>query len=237
MSIAPVQRPFRILFAPRAVFESIRDGVRWEWLVALALLAVIGVSVGSVLVPKVDFAEFLETQMESRDINLSESDMQEQVALQSKVMGVWIRFVQPLVVGPLIYLLVSLVFWVLLKLVGGEAPYSAVFTVFVHSFMPFALASLLWLPVLFSRQSIEMEAVQTGGILASNLGWLAPAGTSLAVKTLLASFDVFSLWTAWLLSLGLSVVGRVSMKASGILVGGLWTAWIIVKVGLAAIGS
>jgi len=237
MSIAPIQRPFRVLFSPRAVFESIRDDVRWEWLVALLLLATIGVGVGSILVPKVDFETYIQTQLEKRDANMSQEDMDRVVAMQGKFTGVFIRFVQPLLMGPIVYLLVSLLLWVLLKLVGGEAKFSVVFTVYMHALMPLAVASLLWIPVLLPRESVDMEAVQGGRILASNLGWLAPPGTGVAVKALLASFDIFSIWIIWLLSMGLSVAGRVSRTAATSLAVGVWVVWILIKVGLAAIGG
>jgi len=54
-------------------------------------------------------------------------------------------------------------------------------------------------------------------------------------RGLLASFDLFSLWSLWLLALGFRVVARVSAGAAWGVVGVLWAIGVGLKLVLASI--
>jgi hypothetical protein len=131
----------------------------------------------------------------------------------------------------------ALLFWVVLKLLGAEFPYKTSFATSVHGLMPTGVSSLLSLPVILSRAEFAYEDVRTGSILASNLGVFASEETGVAVRTLLASIDLFSVWSVILLSIGYSVVGRVSQAKAAATVVALWAVWIAIKVGWASIAG
>ena len=82
-----------------------------------------------------------------------------------------------------------------------------------------------------------MEQVNSGTLLASNLGAFAPEETGQAMRTLLASIDVFSIWSVILLSIGFAVVAGVSRAKATVSVVALWIVYILFKVGAAALSG
>ena len=78
------------------------------------------------------------------------------------------------------------------------------------------MASVLSLPAILGRAEFHFEDLQTGSVLPSNLGYLAPEEASPAVLALLSSVDVFSLWTLVLLAIGVATVGRLKRGTAAV---------------------
>ena len=117
------------------------------------------------------------------------------------------------------------------KLLGGEFSYPVGLSVTLHGLMPGAVSKLLSLPVIYSRESIGYEESQRG-VLFSNLGALAPEDAGPALTTLMSSLDLFTLWALALLTVGYSIVGRVSKTAAGVTLVSLWIVWVLIKLGM-----
>ena len=198
-------------------------------------MLVLSVVVSLVVFPKLDLEDFLRDQTLKRAGGLSDSQLAEQVAIQMKFASAmqWVNLVF-FVVG---CALTALLFMGLLKLIGGHISFKTSFSVLLHALMPRALvATILSIPVALSQSEISTASIQTRGVLASNLGWLAGKDAPQWLMSLLGSFDLFSFWTIGLLIVGYSITARCNRGAAAGVVLSAWAFWILLKVGLASIG-
>lgn len=234
MSDSSIGRVVGVLFSPTRTFEAIRE--RPTWLVALVVLVVLGATVGLLLSQKIDWEEVAREQLAQSNRQLSEEQMERAIEV-TEAIGSKMVYLGPLLGGPVVYLLIALLFWVLLKLLGGEFSYKASFATTLHGLMPSAVAALLTVPVIMGLGEPDMARVNSGTLLASNLGAFVPEETSHVMRTALASIDVFSIWSLFLLSIGFAVVARVSRAKAATAVVALWIVYILIKVGAAALQS
>lgn len=218
-------RLITVLTSPGKTFRSIAE--RPTWVAPLLVLILAGVGVGLALQPKVDWGQLIEQRVQGQEIPEERRDF---VVTFTKVMVV----VAPLVAQPVVLVLIALVFWVALKLVGGELAYKTSFSVTAHSFMPSVVGGLLGIGVILGREAIDFEKVEAGKLIASNLAFFAPDDTPRALIPLLASVDVFSIWSIVLFSIGYRTTARISARSATATVLTLWLLWVLIRVGLAA---
>ena len=89
--------------------------------------------------------------------------------------------------------------------------------------------------VCLTRSSITAE--EAGNLVKSSpAAFLAPDANA-ALRALLASFDIFNLWTVALLILALSTIGNVTKTRSAAIVVGCWWIYIVLKMGGATIAA
>ena len=232
MNDSSIARVVGVLFSPARTFELIRE--RPTWLVVLLILVVVSMISGYFVTQKMDIEEVVRSSIADSGRQVTEEQIEQGIAIQEKVMPV-ISIVGPLVFFPAACLLMALLFWVLLKMLGGEFPYKTSFATTVHGLVPSGISALLTLPVVVSRGELSYEEVRSGSVLASNLAMFASDETSNAVRSLLASIDVFSIWSVILLTIGYTVVAKVSRGKAAAAVIGLWAVYILFKVGAAAV--
>lgn len=232
MDDSSIARIVGALFSPVRTFEAI--GQRPTWLLALVLLVGIGVLGGYLAADKLDWEGVARQQIEQSGRQLSEDQIERQIDLIESV-GPKGMLVGPLVGAPVVYLLIALLFWVLLKLLGADFSFKASFATALHGLMPTAVSGLLSMPVVLSRDELSSEVTRTGGVLKSNLAAFAPEEAGGAILALLSSIDLFSIWSLTLLTIGYAVVARVSRGKAAAAVVGLWAVYVALKVGMAAI--
>lgn len=228
-----VQRLVGAVFTPAETFRKIRE--RPTWGAVLILFLVLGGAAGYVAIQRIDpemqRAE-VRQQLEKRGLEGDELDRAAERATQVTQRFGPVLAVVGLVIGVIAYLLIALVLWLGLRLAGGEMTFVQGFSATLHGLIPVqALKALVLIPVLLSVHSVDPRALQSGAILQSNLGFLAPEGASRALVALLSSIDVFSLWSVVLLVLGMSIVARVSRSTSTLVVVGGWVVLVAAKVG------
>lgn len=195
------------LFSPGKTFRSIAERPTWVWpLLLLSLLAGLVFYLG---MDRVDLPSYIQQQSEAQGRLSAEQLEQQREALEKAD-----RFLPAvfgggmLLLSPPFFLVVALLFWMAFRLMGSELSYRQSFSTTLHGFLPlFGVASLLSLPVFWSRQEMTMAELQ-GGVLASNLGILAGEETGPVALALLTSVDFFSIWTLILLVLGFKTVAR-----------------------------
>lgn len=232
MNDSSIARVVGVLFSPTRTFEAIRE--RPTWLVAILILVVLGTITGYLVVGKLDVEEVVRQSIADSGRQLSEDQLQQAIDIQEKLMPV-MSLAGPVVFFPAACLLMALLFWVILNVLGGEFPYKTSFATTIHGLLPNGISSLLTLPVVLSRSELSYEQVSSGSILASNLAVFAPEESSTAVRSLLASVDIFSIWSLVLLTIGLAVVAKVPRGKAAAVVVGLWVVYILIKVGAAAV--
>ena len=218
------------LVSPVKTFESIRR--RPTWVAPLVVLVALNLVSTLVVWPKVDFEAAVRTQLERQGQEVDEEGIERAAAMQSKIGLPCAVLAMPL--GLVVF---ALVFMVAFKLLGGELGFAHSLSTTLHAMMPWAVAIVLTIPVVLGQTEIDAESMQSGGLLASHLGVLAPEGSSPLLLAALGSIDVFSIWAIALLVVGYAIVAGVSRAAAAGTVVGLWLAWVAIKVGLAALGT
>lgn len=226
-------RLFGVLVSPVKTFESIAHKPTWG--VALLVLVVAQLGLGAIATPKFDMAEEIRQSVERRGQDVSDEQMEE--ILERADSFRWVGLGFQAIAAPAVYFLLGLVFWVLLRFVGeSEFSYPASMAALTHGFMPWVVATLLSLPLVFARDSLTPTELRSG-LLASNLGALVPEDASPVLKSLLASVDVFSLWTVALLVIGYAAVARTKRSTVAWVVVGLWVLYVLGKTGFTALFS
>lgn len=235
MENSEIGRLLGALVSPGKTFRSIAE--RPTWVAALLLLMVLAGAVGILVNQRMDPDEMRKSITEriekAQGGKASEADVDRAMEMSQKFSSVT-RFLIPVVSG-LFYLLVAGLFLMAFRFFGGsEISFKTSLSTALHAFMPGAVAALLVLPVILSRERISMEEAQGGNLLASNLGAFAPEDASPVVKALLGSVDFFSIWTILLLILGYRLTAKVSTATAATVVLVLWAVAVAAKVGLAA---
>jgi len=229
-------RVFAVLFAPAKTFESI--AARPTWLVPLLLFSLLGLGSSFVIGSKVDFREVIVEQIESSPAagNLTEEQKEKQIDFAERL-STAVLYGAP-TVGPwIVYPIVAGIFWLLFKLLGSGIDFKRSLAVVTHGVMPFAVSAVLTVPVVMGQEAIDLEALQSGTLLASNAGAFLPADASATLRALATSLDLFSLWTIALLIIGYRVVAKASRASAAAVVIGPWLLWVLAKVGLANLGQ
>ena len=233
MEHSSVGRMMSVLTAPAKTFKSIAEKPT-AWL-AILILVVVTVGITVVVTSKIDGEVMMREQLEKSGQEMTEEQMESAIAIGSKMKWIGPAFV--VVFAPLFMLVAGGLFLVAFKVQGSDMNFMRSLAVYTYASMPALVKGLLTLPVALSRAEISAEAAQQGTLLMSNLAFLAPDDAGPAVIAALGSADVFSVWIIVLLSMGYSIVGKVSKPAATVTVVLIWLFGVALKVGFAALGG
>jgi len=212
---------------PGETFESIAE--RPTWALALAVLSVVSAAAVLAMFSRVDMAEAIRQQVVAQGREVSPAMMQQMGRVSGCITAVSVLGT------PLFYLAMAAVF-LLFNLLGGQLDYRKSLAVTVHAALPRAVQALLTIPVALARSGLTLEEMR-GGLLRSNLAFLAPEGAGKPLVALLSSFDLFTLWNLVLLVIGYRVAARVSRATAATTVVVLWAVVVAVLVALSALGG
>jgi len=229
MADSSLGRLLGVFVSPVATFRAL--ALRPTWIAAWLTLYIVGGGVVLLAFQKVDFAAGMREQMAEQHVQMP-AGSEERAARIGKIfatVGVVLFFPILTFLIPAIYLL--------LNLLGGELDYKRSLAVSVHASLPRALSALLAVPVVLSRGEMSLKEVQGGGLLQSNLGFLAPADAGPALRVLLVNLDLFTLWTLILSIVGYHIVAKVSKRTAVAVVLSLWLVGLALQVGGAYFGS
>lgn len=236
LPLSEVQRVVDTIVAPSKTFSDVPRKQSW-WLPFL-LIVVAAYVLTAAIQQKVGWSQLVDNTMrsnpkaEERLAQLSPEQLANQHRItQNFTMGTF--YALP-VVDIASFAFMAVILWPTINFgFGGSATYGQVLAVAVFSAIPGAIKALLAAMLLYLGRS--PETFTPDDMLGSNLGYyIASPGP---VKTLLSSVDVFSIWTAVLLSIGLAIVGRTKKSAGYAAVFGWWILIVLVRTGFAAIGS
>lgn len=198
------------LVSPGKTFRAIAG--RPTWAVALVVLGLLGAGIGALINSRADQREMIQKQMKKWGQNLTEEQLDEAVQRAEHPRPVMraVSITVGLLGQAVAYLLPAFLFWLIFKLAGSEMSFKAGLSTYLHASMPIGVATLLTIPVILSRATVQPLEALTGDLLASSPAFLLPEGTGAAVKAALAAFDLFNLWSVVLAVIGYRIVARVS---------------------------
>lgn len=221
-----------VLVAPAKTFASIRQNP--TWLTPLLVLVLVVLLTTFLVTQKVDWVEAAGQILDAQNRTMSEDQREQAIDTMERVLPKT-TLIGPLVAFPVFSLLTGLICLVAVNALGGQLSFKQSFSTVVHSAMPQLVAGLLTIPVVLGRESFSFVELQGGSFLKSNLGAFATEETAGALRALMGSVDLFTLWGVVLLSLGLATVGRLSKGVSAAVAIGVWVFWTLILVGLASL--
>jgi len=228
------ERLIGALVAPVETFRAIAE--RPTWLPPLLVLTLLAGAVGLVLQMRTDPVEMVRGQLEMIKVDMPQEQvdqMIEDAENQTTAAKIGLAAIGA-VLQPFLFAVLAVLFWLGFRMFGSEIDYVRSLATTLHGYLPLALASLINLPLIFTRETLTFEEAANGGVLVSSLKALAPEDTPVVTEVLLGSIDLFTVWAMILLAIGYREVAKVSSAvASGIVIL-FWLIFVLFKVGIAA---
>ncbi len=228
-----LSRVFRVFVKPGEVFRELDRSPTWIW--AFVVLIVVSLASQLVVMPRLDMERTIREQVAARG---GQQPTEQQIETQVEVAKKFTRFQVFVVpaVSAVAFLILGALYFLGLKAVGSQADFKHTFATVVHAYLP---------PAVVGAAVTALVAVQRGSFTGAELQRLVKSNLAAflspdAPKALLAAagvIDIFNIWLWVLLAIGLSIVGHVKQSKAVTVVAALWIGWIVVKVGLAFIGS
>jgi hypothetical protein len=234
-----------VIFSPEKTFASIARKPGWDWLVPCLLVMAAFFASQSATITKVDVDDAVKTQMKFVDkmakgnltpekraeiVEQTRQGFEKQKSPVRRALNTLFLFI-PVLIVPLIYHGLAAAFGAktrYLTVVAGYA-YTQVIQIF-----PQLLTALVALP----QEKFDASDVQFARVLKSNVGaFLDFDTTSKVILAVTSSIDIFDIWAFFVGSIALSKTTRFSPKAARYVVGGVWLAYILLKVCLGGIYS
>lgn len=224
-----------VLVSPGKTFRSIAEMP--TWLVPFLVLMALSLVVGWFLFSRVDPEEMVRYQLGKFADQMPAEDVDKMIH-DAENMTTGKRLLQTAIglpVAALSYAALAAVFLVAFKLLGSEMTFKQSLSTYLYGTTPLAVAALINLPLILTRDTISPEEMMGGGVLVASPSILASEETSAVIRSLLGSLNFFTLWTLALLILGYRTVARVSTAAASGAVITLWLLWVAGKAGFAAL--
>lgn len=223
-----------VLFAPAETFQDIAR--KPDILAPLLIILLVSYVTTFLVMPKMDISSITaqqSEQMRKSNPNMSEEQMaqiERMTAASAKVMG-WI--------GPLLgvvwYAILAGVLLLAFRLFGGEGTYKQAFSATLYAWIPLVLFGIILTIVAVARGTFDPTTAVT--LVKSNPAFLVDMKEQPILFSLLSNFDVFTIWTVFLLIVGFAALSKTSRAKAATIVLSLWAALIVVKLGLAALAA
>ncbi len=227
------QRLFGIFFSPIKTFQDINR--KPSFLLPLIIMVLVAVIATVFVMPKIDMEATLQYQMEKKDQEITDEQMEQITAIQSKV-G---RIVGPIFQGGFVIVLVLIfagLYFAFLRIWKGGSTFSRVFAVTVFSFFVSILRQILGLIMALRLEDKSIMAQDANNLFASNLAaFLDWKETAPALYVAAAHIDIFNIWTIILAIFGLAAVSKLQLKQSAATVLIVWLIWILLMVGITSL--
>lgn len=221
-------RLMNVFFDPRKTFESLDR--RPTWLVPMLILVCI-----SIITTQLMFPIIVEEQLEmirnnpnipAERLQLIEQQLTENVNTQRAI-----TLVSQIIFTPLIvYLLLAFIFYFVGSVVlGGDATYKKVLSVYSWSTCILVVAAVIGFPLAMAKGSINISLSPALLLPGDSVGT--------TIYTLLTKFDIFTIWFLAVFAAGFAIIYRFSLAKAYITVGVLWAIWIAISTAFSGLFS
>jgi uncharacterized membrane protein len=204
-----------IFFAPSKYFAALKEKPKW-------LIPLIIIVVASIIVTIVVMLSFSpEKRMEQlRERNLTPEQMEQAQKMMSGPIPMISGIVASIIITPVIFLLLALIFNFTLPLLAVSGKYMTTFCIVVG-------AGLVTIVQMLVRMILVLVK-STANVHTSFALFVPMLNKSTYFYRLLAKLDFFTIWQMALLALGLKLVYEIPSKKSYYLVFGLWLLFVII---------
>ena len=203
--IGLVGRMLRVFYAPGEAFALLaRTHSKADWLVPVALSAIMAVVVAQQVMPIAMKASMAQMEEELKDMPAEQREVVEKMmgSQDGGVMGT-VGVVTAPILTVLMLFVAGGILLLLAKVMGSEATYGQMLPVYAYGSLIGLVKAIVVTPLMVSKETI---VIQTGlGMLFSDELLQTFAGRFLSM------FELFTVWQAVVTALGLAIVGRISM--------------------------
>jgi len=234
--LSPVARIIDVFVAPTKTFTDIRRDASW-WLPFL-LVCIVSLIFAYTCLHKVGLPTLVDSVIHSNGSladRIANAPPDQAARIRSSI-EIQFKFMY---VAPIIILIAGLIISGIFLgtanfAFGGRARYGQMLAVWFYGTLPLLLISILTIITLFAgMQSDNFNIKNTVG---TNIGYFLQGGDLPRwLVTLLSSVDVFAIWSAILLTIGVSIVAGIKRGAAAIVVFGWWALYVLGQTAIAAI--
>ena len=221
---------FNLYFEPTETFARIF--VRPRVWMAIILQVAMGVIFTSVWLQKVDAREFMKAQLEqnSRVQQMPAEQVEQIINAQARFMRTWGRFAPWIVPVVMDLMLAGILMFVFRFFMAADVSFLKSLSTVAWTFAALGLVQTpIMLLVLWLKGDWNVDPNQI--IQANPTLFFEPGSLPRWIWSLLSSFDLFSLWTLFLLACGHAVAGGRALSAGLWGVGIPWVVYLLVKTG------
>jgi hypothetical protein len=216
------QRIIGVLISPDETFASIaRQPDFFAPLLIILILAAIG---GFIFAQRVDFTAPAREAMEQRG-NMSEAQIESALKITATISKV-ISYGSPLF-SVIVLLIVAAVFMLAFRMMGSEGTFKQAFSVTLYAWMPLTILNIIVIVIIASKTGITALDLPT--LVMSNPAFLVTLKEHPLLFPLLASIDIFTIWTLVLFTFGFSYVSNFSKSKSAAIVITVWVIWTCIR--------
>jgi Yip1 domain len=126
----------------------------------------------------------------------------------------------------------ALILWGCLKVPGGQADFTSIFTVLMYAGLIPLVKLVLGVVVLFAAG--DASGFDINNPIPTNPGAFMDASSAHWLKTLATSFDVILIWNLVVVAIGCAIVSKLKKGSAMAVVFGLWILVVLCKVAWAA---
>jgi len=209
--------------APTKLFDDIRRSASW-WLPFL-----LGIIVSFFFVYSVDrqigFEQVAQAninrnaQQEQRMSTMPEAQREQAMHTIAKVTRV-ISYSYPILTLIFALIAAGILMMSFNFGLGGKGTFQQYFAVWFYAGLPYLIKYILAAVAIFAGASAQQFDMRNP--VGTNIGWYLSSDTSLWVRTLLSSVDIFTIWVLVLLVLGCATIARVKRSSAAFVVVGWW---------------
>ncbi len=226
-----------VFIEPRETFADIVRRPDFLW--PLVLLVIAGIAVTETMLAKIGVERFVRNSLEQSGQAARLSAEQLEQAVRQAALAASISVHAGGILGAAVYtLIIAAIGLALLNgIFGAQLKFKTVFSVSCYANLPGLLGSLMALALILFG---DPENFNLENPVPSNLGFfLDPRETSKPLLVLTSSYDIFTLWILSLVGIGLSEAAGRKVGAWSIFLVyfGLWTVWVLGKVGIVMLTS
>lgn len=116
---------------------------------------------------------------------------------------------------------------------GGHATFGRMMAVWFYGTLPLAFISILTVIAIYA--GISTDSFNVKNTIGTNVGYYLQDSAPHWLATLLGSVDIFAIWTASVLTIGVSIAAGIKRSSAAIIVFGWWGLWILLQTGFAAV--
>ena len=221
-----------VLFAPAETFQDIAR--KPDIIAPLLVILIVGYVSTFLVMPKMDYDAIISAQNEQMQKQGREVDEAQRATIERmttasvKIFG-WLG---PLF-GVAIYAIIAGILLLAFRLFGGEGTYKQAFSATLYAWIPLVLFGIIMTVVAVARGTFDPTTAAT--LVKSNPAFLVDMKEQPVLFSLLSNFDIFTIWTIFLLIVGFAALSKTSKAKAATIVISLWAAMIVVKVGFAAL--
>ena len=234
--LSEVARVVDAFVAPSKTFTDIRRSATW-WL-PFVLICILSCGFAYMALHKVGLPTLVDSVVHTNSSlsdRLANSTPDQAAKIRSSIeMQFKFMYVAPIFIL-IVALIVAAVFLGTANFIfGGKANYKQMLAVWFYGTLPLMFISLLTIITLFA--GMQSDSFNIKNTVGTNIGYFLQGGDSPHwLATLLSSVDVFAIWSAILLTIGVSIVAGIKRSSAAIVVFGWWAVYVLFQTAFAAI--